>query len=38
VYRWIKRGWIKAVILPNGQIRIPKKELEKVLTALPIAS
>jgi excisionase family DNA binding protein len=34
VYRWIKRGWIKAVVLPNGQIRIPKKEIDRVLTTI----
>jgi excisionase family DNA binding protein len=27
LYRWIKRGWIKAIILPGNRIRIPQSEI-----------
>jgi len=38
IYRWIRRGWIRAIVLPNGQIRIPKKELDKLLVKIPSES
>ena len=31
LYRWIKRGWIKYLRLPNGYIRITKDELENTI-------
>jgi excisionase family DNA binding protein len=27
LYRWIRRGWIKAIILPGNRIRIPQSEI-----------
>ena len=35
LYRWIKTGKIKAVVLPSGRIRIPREEVEKILRATP---
>jgi excisionase family DNA binding protein len=35
LYRWIKTGKIKAVVLPSGRIRIPREEVEKILRAAP---
>ena len=32
VYRWVKRGWIEFVKLPNGTIRIPKRTTNRILT------
>jgi len=32
IYRWIKSGCLQASQLPNGQLRIEAKELDKLLT------
>lgn len=32
LYRWIKRGWITGIALPNGTIRISLEELNEILT------
>jgi excisionase family DNA binding protein len=37
LYRWIKKGWISVIVLPNGQIRVPSTEVEKLLHALKSA-
>jgi excisionase family DNA binding protein len=37
LYRWIKKGWISVVVLPNGQLRVPSSEVEKLLQALKSA-
>ena len=31
VYRWVKRGWIVAVHLPNGTIRILQTSIDRIL-------
>jgi excisionase family DNA binding protein len=31
LYRWRKRGWIDAITLPNGTIRIPRAALDRLL-------
>jgi len=33
MYRWVRRGWISIVVLPNGQIRVPSSEIEKLVRA-----
>lgn len=33
LYRWIKTGKMKAIVLPSGRIRIPREEVEKILRA-----
>jgi excisionase family DNA binding protein len=30
LYRWIKRGWIRAIILPGNRIRIPESEIHRL--------
>lgn len=37
LYRWVKKGWISVVVLPNGQIRVPSSEVEKLLHTLKSA-
>lgn len=32
VWGWVRRGWLPAVKLPNGRIRITKEALDKALT------
>ena len=32
VYRWVKRGWLSFVRLPNGTIRIHWDSVNKILT------
>jgi len=31
VYRWVKRGWLIYVRLPNGTIRIPDHSIDVIL-------
>jgi excisionase family DNA binding protein len=31
VYRWLKRGWIVGITLPNGTKRIPRVSIERML-------
>lgn len=31
VYRWVKRGWLSYVRLPNGTIRIPRMTIVATL-------
>jgi excisionase family DNA binding protein len=31
IYRWLKNNWINGIRLPNGYIRIPRVEVEKIL-------
>jgi excisionase family DNA binding protein len=31
IYRWLKRGWINGIILPNGYIRISRIALSRIL-------
>ena len=31
IYRWVKRGWIKYVRLPNGTIRIIRTSVNGIL-------
>ena len=31
VYKWIERGWLEAVKLPNGDYRILKSSVDKAL-------
>lgn len=31
VYRWIKRGWLLAHTLPNGEFRISRTELQNAI-------
>jgi excisionase family DNA binding protein len=31
LYRWIRRGWIRAVTLPGQRIRIPEEEIRKIV-------
>jgi len=33
LYRWIRRGWIKAVILPGKRIRIPESEILRLINS-----
>jgi len=30
IYRWIKRGWINVVIMPNGYMRLSKPVIEEL--------
>ena len=32
VYRWLKRGWIVGIILPNKTIRISQASLDNILS------
>jgi len=32
VYTWIRRGWINAIKLPNGEYRIPLSDVERLKT------
>ena len=34
IYRWVKSGRLQAKQLPNGQLRIEAKELDKLLTKI----
>ncbi len=31
IYRWLSRGWIVGITLPNGTIKIPKSSINKLL-------
>jgi len=31
IYRWLKRGWLIKIYLPNGCIRIPQGSIDVVL-------
>lgn len=31
VYRWVKRGWVAYVKLPNGTIRIQQSSIDVIL-------
>ncbi len=31
VYRWLNRGWITGITLPNGTIRVIRTSIDKVL-------
>ena len=31
IYRWVKRGWLAYIRLPNGTIRIPRTAIIVVL-------
>lgn len=31
IRRWLRRGWLKGIVLPNGQYRVPMEELLRVL-------
>jgi len=31
LYRWVKRGWIVGIVLPNGTIRIARSSLDNIL-------
>uniref|UniRef100_A0A6M3J4B1 Putative DNA binding, helix-turn-helix domain containing protein n=1 Tax=viral metagenome TaxID=1070528 RepID=A0A6M3J4B1_9ZZZZ len=30
-YRWIKRGWLPKVTMPNGTFRIPRVVVDRIL-------
>lgn len=30
-YRWIKRGWLVKITMPNGTIRIPRVMVDRIL-------
>ena len=34
LYRYVYRGWLQAVRLPGGHLRIPEAELERLERAL----
>jgi len=31
VYRWVKSGRLKAIVLPGGTLRITKEEIDRLL-------
>ena len=31
MYRWIDKGYVKAIRLPGGQFRIPSEEVERMM-------
>lgn len=33
IYRWIEKGYITAVRLPSGRLRIPSNEVERILAS-----
>lgn len=30
IYRWIKRGWVNGIVLPNGYIRLSKPMIDEL--------
>uniref|UniRef100_A0A6H1Z7P0 Putative DNA binding, helix-turn-helix domain containing protein n=1 Tax=viral metagenome TaxID=1070528 RepID=A0A6H1Z7P0_9ZZZZ len=32
IYRWLNRGWLCSITLPNGNKRIPKVAVDKALS------
>lgn len=33
IYRWIEKGYIAAIRLPSGQLRIPSSEVERIFSS-----